>query len=935
MLSAKYKFETAAVSICSFVALLLFAILFPQAARANHLYGADFSYKHINGNQYEVTLTAYGDCAGVSFGSLIGATPTVLVMDGTTIIDSFSLSAQGSGVEVTPVCAALRSGTTCTNPTNTISGVKRFVYKGRYLLPAASANWVFRFDGNLGNFNNMSSPAGRSMLISNIIDPAWTITALEARLNNLLAPNSSPTFTSLPTPFYCVNVAQQFNIGAVDPDQDQLAFALVRGLNGAAGVTRGGPLVNYASGYSAINPIAVTPGSFVFNSGSGQMNFTPNQVQTSLVVEEVEEKRNGVVVGSSMREMNFIVITNCNTTPAVSMIDSSGGGSFGGMRSDNTTFRTCTGVDSIGFSIRAYNPGNSAIDASFDGLPPGALMTISGNGTTAPVLNFKWANTGWNPGLHHFFISILSNSCPLSALQTTAFTIDIVKPNSAITQPLSQTECIHRAAVKFLFADGLQPRNVEILRGGNRIGQFVDSTGHHTDSLAAGAYVLRITTPELSCASADIPLTVPNSGAYPIKPGVNDVFFCKGTPSTNLVAKADSGAVLHWYSASGTALSSAPRPRTDTTGVFIWQVSQQLDVCESARDSVRVWVTPRPVASFAISPSPICLNDTATLQFNGSTGTGPILEYNWDFDGGTGNPDTGAGPIRMHWQTRGVRHISLQVAENRCSSALYSDSIIVKPVPFAAITAPDRICQNEVANLSYAGRIAPGMHFNWQVTGSTLRDFDGAGPTVVSWKDTGMQLISLRVDDEGCSDTQTRIIYVNPLPQARILNIPGQVCIGQTLHLQAAWQPFNSYIWSRSSAQYPVRGDTGFVVQLIQPERFRLEVTSSKGCVDSTSQTWTEVQPCCNFSYPNAFTPNNDGRNDQFKVVAYGNQLRFQMSIYNRWGQRVFYGSSVAEGWDGTFGGKQCEPGSYYYVVDAKCFTGYEEHHKGDLILVR
>jgi gliding motility-associated-like protein len=88
-------------------------------------------------------------------------------------------------------------------------------------------------------------------------------------------------------------------------------------------------------------------------------------------------------------------------------------------------------------------------------------------------------------------------------------------------------------------------------------------------------------------------------------------------------------------------------------------------------------------------------------------------------------------------------------------------------------------------------------------------------------------------------------------------------------------------------------------------------------------------------SYPNAFTPNGDGRNDRFRIVTYGNQLRYELSIYNNWGQRVYYGLDAQEGWDGMFRGKPCEAGTYFYYLNATCFTGKQETHKGDLVLVR
>ncbi len=59
------------------------------------------------------------------------------------------------------------------------------------------------------------------------------------------------------------------------------------------------------------------------------------------------------------------------------------------------------------------------------------------------------------------------------------------------------------------------------------------------------------------------------------------------------------------------------------------------------------------------------------------------------------------------------------------------------------------------------------------------------------------------------------------------------------------------------------------------------------------------------------------------------------MSVYNRWGQRIFISSDPRERWDGTFNGKESEIGTYHYYLRAKCVTGHEENTKGSFILVR
>lgn len=68
---------------------------------------------------------------------------------------------------------------------------------------------------------------------------------------------------------------------------------------------------------------------------------------------------------------------------------------------------------------------------------------------------------------------------------------------------------------------------------------------------------------------------------------------------------------------------------------------------------------------------------------------------------------------------------------------------------------------------------------------------------------------------------------------------------------------------------------------------------------------------------PNVFTPNGDGRNDEFRVM-YRSIIEFDCWVYNRWGKLVYHWSDPAKGWDGTVNGRPAAEGAYYYVIRAK-----------------
>jgi gliding motility-associated-like protein len=86
---------------------------------------------------------------------------------------------------------------------------------------------------------------------------------------------------------------------------------------------------------------------------------------------------------------------------------------------------------------------------------------------------------------------------------------------------------------------------------------------------------------------------------------------------------------------------------------------------------------------------------------------------------------------------------------------------------------------------------------------------------------------------------------------------------------------------------------------------------------------------------PNAFSPNGDGLNDVFRPVIMNQWVELgDFSIYNRYGQRVYYSRDIQEGWDGTYNGQPAELATYFYIITFK--IGDKSYtHKGDVTLTR
>ena len=75
-------------------------------------------------------------------------------------------------------------------------------------------------------------------------------------------------------------------------------------------------------------------------------------------------------------------------------------------------------------------------------------------------------------------------------------------------------------------------------------------------------------------------------------------------------------------------------------------------------------------------------------------------------------------------------------------------------------------------------------------------------------------------------------------------------------------------------------------------------------------------------SFPNAFSPNGDGKNDKFVAKECQNIVEFHAYIFNRWGQKLFDWTDSADGWDGTQNGTPVEDGVYFLLCSTKGTDG-------------
>ena len=586
---------------------ILLSIFLVNNALATHIYGGDLTYSWVSGNTYNIKLTLYGDCAGQSYPRLRTSDPKIKILNNTRTIDSiYLLLDTNSIVEVTPVCKAEANNTTCKG--GTVPGIVKYEYSGKYTLRSTSTKWRFIFNGEMGGSN-----AGRSNAITNLSVPGTIF--LESVLNNTNGNNTSPDFTSVPTPFFCVNQNQEYNQGAVDKDADSLYFSLTPALND------NGVAMAYVSGYSATKPLSIVAGSFKFDNNNGQMTFTPNIGQSSVVVNKIDEYRNGVFIGSSMREMSFIVFNNCNNSAPSFQINKD---SVTGAGVDGTTLYSCHGTRAISFALEPTDKNGDDITITATNLPDNAAFDISGNGGKKPKATFYWNTEILPKGTYTFYVNMKDNGCPLSSNQTQAVTVSIVDTFKVKTEVLYPTRCHNKQYSAIYVSEGVAKKKIVITKGEQIWSEYTDSSASTVvrDSFTAGKYQIIVSSPYLPCSTVASFIVV-DSGLYPFPPAVRNKKLCINDPIELVENITSEGLSMNYYDLSKNRVRLPLEYSTNEPFTYKWLVTQTALECESVADTFKITVYPLPKVKSLIKDGAVCLGDTLELKATGAA------SYEW------------------------------------------------------------------------------------------------------------------------------------------------------------------------------------------------------------------------------------------------------------------------------------------------------------------
>ena len=322
--------------------------------------------------------------------------------------------------------------------------------------------------------------------------------------------------------------------------------------------------------------------------------------------------------------------------------------------------------------------------------------------------------------------------------------------------------------------------------------------------------------------------------------------------------------------------------------------------------------------------------DSISVNFN-ATSSGLAPEYLWTF----GDGDTAYIEDPSHtFDDTGIYTIRLIVYDSTsCNLAdtFFSTVKVLPELEAGYIGALDG-CVDHTVFLT---------NMNTATHQENLWDFgDGDISTMVNpihiFTNPGTYVISLiTIDSLSCNgaDTVYQTVNVYDFPIPDFSSAPAAPTFWQPIDFTDLSIGGNSWYWEfgdglTSIVQNPKH-------KYAEPGTYTVCLTVSTAN-DCDSMICKEVFLDSDYliDIPNAFSPNEDGVNDEFFPIHFGlRELEF--NVYNRWGQKLYTTTVQDAGWDGTFNGKPQEVGVYVYTVTGVSFEDEEVFLTGNVTLLR
>lgn len=392
---------------------------------------------------------------------------------------------------------------------------------------------------------------------------------------------------------------------------------------------------------------------------------------------------------------------------------------------------------------------------------------------------------------------------------------------------------------------------------------------------------------------------------------------CEDNPASFLLQSVTStgydNPVYQWQvSTNGSNFTDIPgatlqeylRNPTDP-GVFLYRlavsesVNAGITTCRVASNMVSITVNALPVPGLSDTTSG-CAETILELSATGGE------TYSWTGPNGFTASDQNITVPNLSAADGGIYRA--EVTTNKGCSDSDSTLVLVRPAVDPLVTGAISVCEGVSVQLAASG----GVRYEWTPANS-LSSGNISNPIALPADTTQYQVTVF--NEYGCFDTSSVMVNIWKKPVAAA-GPNKSILEGQSVPLEGIaegtnviyfWTPTN-YLTNTSSLS-PIAAP-------VDNTTFTLHVVSQFGCGTSTDDVFVRVYK--QVKIPNAFSPNGDGINDDWKIVNLVTYPEATVQVFNRFGQKVFESRGYNRPWNGTYNNLPLPVGTYYYVIDLK-----------------
>lgn len=236
--------------------------------------------------------------------------------------------------------------------------------------------------------------------------------------------------------------------------------------------------------------------------------------------------------------------------------------------------------------------------------------------------------------------------------------------------------------------------------------------------------------------------------------------------------------------------------------------------------------------------------------------------------------------------------------------------VLIGDIPNIQLHNPTACGKVDITDTSVTSGSTPGLSFSYWTDPATTIGLNNVNAITTS----GVYYI-LSSSINGCSVSKPILVTINPIPNF-IVTDPAPVNYPvQTVDITTAVDQNNGLnytYWLDSLTRKPVSNPRG----INKRGRFFIRGTNEYGCSIIKPVNVVILPPPDPIVYvPNAFTPNNDGRNDVFKITIIGETSVHYLRVFNRWGQLVYDNPNMNTQWNGKFNNIELPTGVYVWVL--------------------